>query len=120
MQNTVTNLFGEPQQPVAAPHRARVVAITSGKGGVGKTSITANIAVALALAGKRVCIVDADTGLANINIVMGLTPRHTLEDFLDGALPIEAILMEGPRGVRVVPGASGIVEYADLSRILGM
>ena len=116
MQNTVTNLFGEPQQPVAAPHRARVVAITSGKGGVGKTSITANIAVALALAGKRVCIVDADTGLANINIVMGLTPRHTLEDFLDGALPIEAILMEGPRGVRVVPGASGIVEYADLSR----
>jgi MinD-like ATPase involved in chromosome partitioning or flagellar assembly len=92
-----------------------VVAITNGKGGVGKTSITANIAVALALAGKRVCIVDADTGLANINIVMGLTPRHA-GDFLDGALPIEAILMEGPRGVRVVPGASGIVEYADLSR----
>ncbi len=57
MQNTVTNLFGDPQQPVAAAHRARVVAITSGKGGVGKTSITANIAVALALAGKRVCLV---------------------------------------------------------------
>ena len=51
MQNTVTNLFGDPQQPVAAPHRARVVAITSGKGGVGKTSIKANIAVSLALAG---------------------------------------------------------------------
>lgn len=116
MQNTVTPLFGDSQPPATAPRRARVIAITSGKGGVGKTNTTANVAVALALAGKRVCIIDADTGLANINIVLGLRPEHTLEDFLDHGLPIEAILMEGPRGVRVVPGASGIVEYADLSR----
>jgi len=116
MQNTVTSLFGDSRPPATATRRARVIAITSGKGGVGKTNITANLAVALALGGKRVCIVDADTGLANVNIVLGLRPSHTLEDFLDGGLPIEAILMEGPRGVRVVPGASGIVEYADLGR----
>lgn len=116
MQNTVTPLFGDSQPPATATQRARVIAVTSGKGGVGKTSITANMAVALALGGKRVCIVDADTGLANINIVLGLKPVHTLEDFLEGGMPIEEILMEGPRGIRVVPGASGIVAYADLSR----
>lgn len=116
MQNTVTALFGESKPPATATHRARVIAITSGKGGVGKTNITANLAVALALNGKRVCIIDADTGLANVNIVLGLKPAHTLEDFLEGGLPIESILMEGPRGVCVVPGASGIVAYADLSQ----
>ncbi|MBK7171113.1 MAG: MinD/ParA family protein [Gammaproteobacteria bacterium] len=116
MQHTVTSLFGNSEQQRPQPTRARVIAITSGKGGVGKTNITTNLAISLARQGKRVCIFDADTGLANINILLGLTPQHTLEDFLEGSLPLEDILMEGPRGVRIVPGASGIAEYADLDR----
>ena len=101
MQHTVTSLFGNSEQQRPQPTRARVIAITSGKGGVGKTNITTNLAISLARQGKRVCIFDADTGLANINILLGLTPRHTLEDFLEGSLPLEDILMEGPRGRRL-------------------
>jgi flagellar biosynthesis protein FlhG len=115
MATTVTNLFSE--SPAPAPRRAHVIAITGGKGGVGKTSVTANLAISLALRGNRVCIVDADTGLANINILLGLQPRHTLQQFLDEGLPIDELLVEGPRGVQVVPGASGIAEYAELDRL---
>jgi flagellar biosynthesis protein FlhG len=115
MQNKVTQLFGAPQ-PERETRHARVIAITSGKGGVGKTNVTTNIAITLATQGKRVCIFDADTGLANINILLGLTPDRTLEQFLDDSMPIEDILLAGPRGVQIVPGASGIAEYADLDR----
>jgi flagellar biosynthesis protein FlhG len=116
MQQTVTTLFPGTGTPEPERQRAHIIAITSGKGGVGKTNITTNLAISLARRGKRVCIFDADTGLANINILLGLTPRHTMEEFLEGGLPIEDLLLEGPRGVRIVPGASGIAEYADLDR----
>lgn len=115
MQHTVTSLFGDAATAQPA-RRARVIAITSGKGGVGKTNVTANVAVALARQGKRVCIVDADTGLANINIVFGLAPRLTLQNYLDGTHGIDEILATGPRGVCIVPGASGIAEFAELDR----
>jgi flagellar biosynthesis protein FlhG len=92
----------------------RVIAITSGKGGVGKTNVTSNLAIALARQGNRVCIFDADTNLANINIVMGLSPRYTIEHLLSGEQTIEAILAEGPEGVMIVPAASGIAECARL------
>jgi flagellar biosynthesis protein FlhG len=114
MQTNITTLFGEAATP--SPARAHVVAVTSGKGGVGKTSVTTNLAICLARRGRRVCIFDADTGLANINILLGLHPQHTLEQFLGGTMPIEELLLEGPRGVRIVPGASGIAEFADLDR----
>ena len=116
MQTTVTPIFGDGTPAAPAARRAHVIAVTGGKGGVGKTSVSANRAVSLALRGIRVCIFDADTGLANINILLGLQPKNTLEQFLNGGLSMQELLVEGPRGVCVVPGASGIADYADLDR----
>ncbi len=112
-----------PIQPrTARPHARRpegngpprVIAITSGKGGVGKTNVTSNLAIALARQGNRVCIFDADTNLANINIVMGLSPRYTIEHLLSGEKSVDEILAEGPEGVMIVAAASGIADCATL------
>lgn len=97
--------------PRAQPH---VVAIASGKGGVGKSSVAVNLGISLAKQGRRVCIFDADTGLANINILLGLSPRQTLEHVLFGARSIEEIMLEGPHGLKVIPGASGISQCVTL------
>ncbi len=94
--------------------QTRVIAITSGKGGVGKTNITSNLGIALASRGARVCIFDADTSLANINIVMGLTPRYTIEHLLSGEKTIDDLIIDGPKGVKIVPAASGIADCAQL------
>jgi len=94
-----------------SPH---VIAITSGKGGVGKSSIAVNLGISLAKTGARVCIFDADTGLANINILLGLTPKAGLEHVLFGAKPIEEVMLDGPFGVKIVPGANGISECVSL------
>lgn len=96
------------------PHVPHVIAITSGKGGVGKSSIAVNLGISLAKAGARVCIFDADTGLANINILLGLTPKSSLEHVLFGAKTIEEIMLEGPCGLKVIPGANGIAECVSL------
>jgi MinD-like ATPase involved in chromosome partitioning or flagellar assembly len=93
------------------PH---VIAITSGKGGVGKSSIAVNLGISLAKTGARVCIFDADTGLANVNILLGLTPQFSLEHVLFGAKTIEEVMLEGPHGVRIIPGANGISECVSL------
>lgn len=93
---------------------ARVIAVTSGKGGVGKTQIAANLAIALARRGAKVCVFDADAGLANINILLGLSAEHTLEHLLRGEKTVDEILLKAPGGVAVVPAASGIAECADL------
>lgn len=92
----------------------RIIAITSGKGGVGKSSIAVNLGITLARYGRRVCILDADTGLANVNILLGLRPGKSLEHVLSGECPIEDIIMEGPHGLCVIPGASGISECVNL------
>lgn len=93
------------------PH---VIAIASGKGGVGKTSISVNLGISLAKAGQRVCIFDADTGLANVNILLGLAPQYTLEHVLFGAKTIEEVLLPGPYGLKIIPGANGISECVTL------
>ncbi len=86
----------------------RVISFTSGKGGVGKTNLTVNMAVALAQAGNSVLILDADLGLANIDILLGIKPTYTLNDVLRGKRSIEEIIVDGPQGVSVIPAASGI------------
>lgn len=99
----------------AEPARqAHVMTFTSGKGGVGKTCLTANIAAAMALRGAKVCIFDADTGLANINILLGLRPEFTLEHVLRGEKTINEVVVTTAGGVAVVPGASGIAACANL------
>lgn len=107
------NTAASPVTPTS-PHRAQVLVFTSGKGGVGKTCITTNVAAAIAQRGSRVCIFDADTGLANINILLGLRPEFTLEHVLNGEKSIHEIVLKAAQGVAVVPGASGIAECANL------
>lgn len=104
----------EPEVPAPAPRRPRIVAVTSGKGGVGKSSIAVNLGLTLARYGRRVGILDADTGLANVNILLGLRPGRSLEHVLAGECPIEDILLESAYGLKVIPGANGISECVNL------
>lgn len=101
----------QPRKQLSRPH---VLAITSGKGGVGKSSIAVNLGLSLVKTGARVCILDADTGLANVNILLGLQPEWRLEHVLFGARTIEEVLLEGPLGLKVIPGATGISECVTL------
>ncbi|MCL4495326.1 MAG: MinD/ParA family protein [Firmicutes bacterium] len=93
---------------------SRVVAITSGKGGVGKSHIALNLALALQQRGQRTVILDADLGLANINILLGYEPSYTLWDVVQKHLSIRDVLQKGPLGIRIIPGASGISRLASL------
>jgi flagellar biosynthesis protein FlhG len=95
--------------------QARVIAITSGKGGVGKTNFSVNLGLALANLGQRVLIIDADLGLANVEFVLGCTPQYNLLNFLDDGFRLTDIVSEGPRGVRFMSGGSGIHQLANLS-----
>lgn len=92
----------------------RVYSITSGKGGVGKTAVTANTAVSLAKLGKKVLILDADLGLANIDVVFGLAPKYNLNHFFSGEQELSAILVDGPSGVKILPAGSGVQNFTRL------
>jgi flagellar biosynthesis protein FlhG len=94
--------------------RARVIAVTSGKGGVGKTSISVNLSIALSRRGQQVVLLDADLGLANVEVLLGLNSLYTLQQVVQGVMSMRDILVEGPGGIRVVPGSSGISRIADL------
>jgi len=101
----------------AAARPAQVIAVSSGKGGVGKTNVTVNLAVALALRGRRTWIMDADLGLANVDVLLGLNPRYNLSHVLSGDCELQDIVIDGPAGVRIVPASSGIQRMAELSRV---
>lgn len=97
--------------------RARVLAVTSGKGGVGKTSISVNLAIALAGLNLRVVLLDADLGLANVEVLLGLNSLTNLQQVIQGERRMVDILVEGPGGIRIVPGSSGISRLADLGPV---
>lgn len=115
---TLRILQNQISEPGGASHRSptppRVFTITSGKGGVGKTAVTANIALALARMGKKVLIIDADLGLANIDVVFGLTPRYNLNHFFKGERHLDEIMVEGPHGIHILPAGSGIQQFTHL------
>lgn len=98
----------------------RVLSITSGKGGVGKTAVVSNIAVTLARQGKKVLIIDADLGLANVDVVLGLTPRYNLGHFFNGERSLEEVMVEGPHGLKILPAGSGVQQYTRLDAQLKM
>jgi len=102
--------------PYSKPETAppRVIAISSGKGGVGKSTIAVNLGISLAKTGARVCLLDADTGLANINILLGVTPQYSLEHVLSGARTVEEVMVDAPLGLKLIPGANGISECVSL------
>ncbi len=93
---------------------SRVISFTSGKGGVGKTSMVVNVAVALAQSGKSVLILDADLGLANVDVMLGLKPNATLHDVFEGRCSLDDIVIDSPEGVSVIPAASGVESVCNL------
>ncbi|MGH8551429.1 MAG: MinD/ParA family protein [Methylococcales bacterium] len=93
----------------------RVVAVTSGKGGVGKTNVSVNLGTALAEFGHSVVLFDADMGLANIDVLLGLSPRYNFFHVLEGERSLDEVIVTGPAGLMVVPGASGIQKMAELT-----
>jgi flagellar biosynthesis protein FlhG len=93
----------------------RTIAVTSGKGGVGKTTVAVNLAATLARQGRRVLLFDADLGMANVHIFAGINPTATLLDVVDGRMRLDQVLQQGPAGIQVICGASGIARLADLN-----
>ena len=108
------------QNPYAAGQRpgACVTAITSGKGGVGKTFVAANLAAALARLGKRVLVLDADLGLANLDVVLNLAARTTLHDVFTGRVSLDDALHPAPGGFTVLLSGSGLVEYSHMTPVV--
>lgn len=92
----------------------QVIAVTGGKGGVGKSTVSVNLAAAFAQLGRRTLLLDGDLGLANADVLLGLTPRYTLAHVIRGERSLQEILVEAPQGFRVVPAASGIAQMAAL------
>jgi flagellar biosynthesis protein FlhG len=97
--------------------RIQVIALTSGKGGVGKTNASVNIAVALQQAGNKVLLLDADLGLANVDVMVGLHASFNLSHVIRGEKTVEEILIKGPAGISIVPASSGIQKMAQLDEI---
>lgn len=112
MDNPALNLHATA---VASRPAATVLAVTSGKGGVGKTNIAANLAVCLAAAHRRVLLMDADLSLGNLDLVMNIHSKYNVSHVISGDKTVEEIIQDGPNGLRVVCGASGLDRLADIS-----
>lgn len=96
-------------------HDIQVIAITGGKGGVGKTNLAVNLSIALAEQRRRVMLLDADLGLANVDVLLGLKPKKTLADVLTGNASMLDVVVNGPGGIKIVPASSGVQRMANLN-----
>lgn len=104
------------EQAVPARRVARVITVTSGKGGVGKSSVSVNLAIALSRLGQRVIILDADFGLANIEVMLGIRPQYNLADLMFRGKSLADIITEGPENIGFISGGSGIQELTSLTK----
>ena len=102
-------------QLASAVPPVRVISVSSGKGGVGKTNVVANLAVALQSRGKRIVVLDADLGLGNIDVLLGLDPPYTIQHVLNGDKRLQEILFPGPAGISILPAGSGVEELTQLT-----
>lgn len=93
----------------------KVIAVTGGKGGVGKTNMSVNLSIALAELRRRVVLMDADLGLANVDVLLGLQSKYTIADVLDGSKTLRDVMVNGPSGIKVVPASSGVQQMTALS-----
>ena len=115
-------IVGNMNNGLAAPDvpkpekRARVITVTSGKGGVGKTSVTVNLAIALSRLGLRIAILDVDFGLANIDLLFGINPKYTILDLIRDEKSIFEVLTDGPNNIKFLSGGSGVEELMRLDR----
>lgn len=94
--------------------KTRIITVGSGKGGVGKTNFTLNLGIVLAEYGRKVLLLDADLGLANIDVLLGAAPKYNLSHVISGKKSINEIIIEGPNGINIIPGGSGVFELAQL------
>ncbi len=102
---------------IAHRRPVQVIAVTSGKGGAGKTNVSVNLAIALAAQGKEVMLLDADLGLGNVDVMLGMHPRRNLSHVVAGDCELEDVIVRGPGGVRLVPSASGVARMTDLGPV---
>lgn len=86
---------------------AKLIAITSGKGGVGKSNFILNLAIAMSIRGKKILLIDADMNLSNIDVLLGIYPQYTLSNLMDEVITVDQLLVEGPRGIKILPASSG-------------
>jgi flagellar biosynthesis protein FlhG len=102
-----------PGRSVNATPRAKIITITSGKGGVGKSNVALSLAIALAQLEQKVLLIDADIALANLDVLLGLHPRYTLADVIRGRKEVEEIFLSGPAGITLLPASCGALELAE-------
>lgn len=100
----------------SSKRKARIITITSGKGGVGKSNFVVNLAITLVKLGKKVLIFDADIGMGNDDVLMGIYPKNSVLDLMNGKLALEDIIVDGPEGVKLLPGGSGLNNIEDLQQ----
>lgn len=98
-----------------ASHPVQVIAVTGGKGGVGKSNVSVNLGIALSEMGRRVVILDADLGLANIDILLGISSNKTIENVLQGECDLQEVMVKGPGGIKIVPASSGTQKLSQLN-----
>jgi flagellar biosynthesis protein FlhG len=100
---------------IVSPKPVKVIAVSSGKGGVGKTNVSVNLAASLAKDGKEVLLLDADLGLANVDVLLGLNPAYDLSHVISGERSLEEVIIDGPANVKVIPASSGVSRMANLT-----